>query len=234
MSLPKLEVPKYKMSLLSGEEITYRPFLVKEQKILLTSLQTGERQDALQAMIDVVKACTFDKVDSKQPTYEVERVFLFIRAKSVGEELPINVKCEECEKINPYNVQLIEHMKVTNNKKVEPVMLTETYGLVFSYPSMEQMKSLADIPTDDSMVFYMRLASLCMRGIIDGTEFVVTTDSTPAEKAEIMDTWGPLEFQKVQAFFDSLPAISYDIDFDCKECKHHNHLTVEGTDSFFG
>lgn len=236
MALPILEIPKYELTLLSGKTIHYRPFLVKEQKVLLTALQTGNRKDALRAMSEIAKVCTFgEAVVDELPNYEVERLFLNIRAKSVGEELPVNVKCDFCEEPNPYDVKLLEDMVVANaDAKAEPVMLTDTYGLLFHFPTMADTMAVSSLPTDDQLSFYFELAKRCLVGVVDGKDFYTSSDSTPTEVNVLFDRLDPTQMEKVQAFFDSMPMLSYRLKFNCKKCMHDNDILIEGTDSFFG
>lgn len=236
MALPILEISKYEMKLASGEPITFRPFLVKEQKVLLTALQTGNRSDAIRAMMEVVSVCTFNKLDlTKVPTMEAERVFLNIRAKSVGEELNISIKCEECETPNPYVVKLLDDMKtVVEYKKPEPVKLTENYGLIFSYPTMMDMLAVIDVSTADTLTFYFELGKKCLQGVYQGSDYFTATDSSVEEKNAVFNRLEPEQFKRVQEFFDNAPSINYELKFTCTKCQHENDITIEGTDSFFG
>lgn len=235
MALPILDTPKYELTLPSGQIVTYRPFLVKEQKILLTALQTGSRSDSLRGMMEVVHTCTFGSVNvNKIPTFELEILFLNIRAKSVGEELPVNIKCDKCGEPNPYDVKLLDEMTLDNYKKPEPVKLQDDYGLMFSYPTIVDMIVVSKVPTDDPTTFYIELAKLCLQGVFQGEEYFTAADATPEEKNKVFNQLGPTQYGKIVEFFDNVPMLSYNLKFKCKKCGHDNVTKIEGTDSFFG
>lgn len=240
MSLPILQVPKYDLELLStNKKVTYRPFLVKEQKVLMQALQTGGRKEALRAMIDCATACTFEEVDvTELPTFDLERLFLHIRAKSVGEVVPINVRCDACGEYHPIDLNLIEGMNVSNvDKKFGKLELTPTYGLVFRFPNVLDFAEASQLKEDgdiDAVDFYYRLAKKCLKGVYSGEDFFTSADSTEEEKDAVFASFGAIEFGKLQEHFDSMPQISYDLDFVCSKCKAENHMHVEGLDSFFG
>jgi hypothetical protein len=163
---------------------------------------------------------------------------LNIRAKSVGEEVPINVKCDGCGEYNPLDVKLIDGMQVTNtDNKFGKLELKPDYGLIFRFPNVLDMAEATQLKEDgeiDAVDFYYRLAKKCLKGVYQGEDFYSSTDSTEDEKDEVFEAFGALEFEKIQAHFDKLPQISYDLDFVCSKCKAENHLHVEGLDSFFG
>jgi hypothetical protein len=240
MALPILQVPKHELELLSSKKkVTYRPFLVKEQKVLMQALQTGGRDDVIKAVIECAEACTFGLVDvAKLPYFDLERLFIFIRSKSVGEIVPINVRCDKCNEYSPVDLNLLEGMKIANSDgafgKLE---IRDGYGLVFNYPTIIDMayaNRLQDAEDVDEVDYYYRLGKRCLKGVFDGEDFFTAADSSETEKDAVFDALGADEFQKLKGHFDSLPAISYDLDFKCIKCGTENHLHVEGLDSFFG
>lgn len=235
--LPVLDVPTYELELLSKKDkIKFRPFLVKEQKVLMTALTTGEKADAQLAIIECAKACTFGKVDvDNLPIFDLERLFLYIRAKSVGETLDVKLKCEECEAFTPLEINLLE-MKVANLDKVtSKIEIRDSYGFTMAYPTAAILNQVSAIAKDtNDLQFYFELAKQCLLGVYQGEEFFSAGDSTENEIESVLNALGSEEFEKVQSFFDNMPKVSYDLEFDCDKCGHHNHMVLEGTDSFFG
>lgn len=237
MSLPLLEVPKYELELLTTKKtIKYRPFLVKEQKVLLTALHTGERRDALLAMMECIKECTFGELDiGTLPSFEVERLFLHIRAKSVGEDLPLKFQCEKCQHYTEVTLPLLSYKIGNLDKITDKVPLSANYGFVFRYPTTaivakvaEKTKSLIDI------TFYIEIAKACLIGVYQGEEYFSTTDSSEEEKDRVMNQLSDEQFGKIREFFDQMPTISYEVPFTCTKCKAENKMVLEGIDSFFG
>lgn len=238
MSLPTLDIPRYEVELLSKKEkVKFRPFLVKEQKVMMTALQTGEKADATLALMDCVKACTFGEVDvDNLPIFDLERLFLFIRAKSVGEDLPLEIACESCKKSTPYTLKLLD-MDIANLDKItDVVMIEENYGLALGYPTAASMgKLIQDARNNEDLIFYINLIKECLLGIVkDGEYYPIEEGTTNEDINKLVDTFTTEQFDKVKAFFDNMPKVAYNIEFDCKECNHHNKIVLEGTDSFFG
>lgn len=235
--LPVLDVPTYELELLSKKDkIKFRPFLVKEQKVLMTALTTGEKADAQLAIIECAKACTFGKVDvDNLPIFDLERLFLYIRAKSVGETLDVKLKCDSCGEFTPLEINLIE-MKVANLDKVtSKIEVAPGYGFTMAYPTAAILNRVSAIAKDtNDLQFYYELAKQCLLGVYQGDEFFSAADSSEDEIEAVLNALGSEAFEKVQAFFDNMPKVSYDLEFDCGKCSTHNRMVLEGTDSFFG
>lgn len=239
MSLPTLNAPHYKIDLISNKKtIQYRPFLVKEQKVMLNALQTGERKDILQAMADCVSVCTLDDIGiDKLPVFDLERLFLNIRAKSVGEVLSIQIKCSDCKEYNPVDVNLVTEMKIANADHVSDgkVQIRGDYGFTMRYPSIVDVQKILElVPDANEMDFSFELAKICLVGIYQGEEYVTVVGATDGDLNTVFDALQSSEFKAVEAFFDSMPQICYDVNFTCNKCGHANTVKIEGTDNFFG
>lgn len=243
MSLPVLETPRYELELLSKKsKVKFRPFLVKEQKVLMTALTTGEKKDVRMALLECAKACTFGEVDvARLPIFDLERLFLYIRAKSVGEELPLRLKCEneECGEFNAYDLNLIDQMQIANLDKVtDKVELADGYGFVIAYPNAEILAVASEKAKDQNdLQFYIELTKSCLLGVYKGEDYFTVDPSDPAASADVervLDALNSEQMAKVQAFFDDMPKVAYSIEFTCTKCSHVNKLELEGTDSFFG
>lgn len=237
MSLPLLEIPTYELELLSVKKtIKYRPFLVKEQKVLLTALHTGEKKDALIAMLGCIKACTFNEVDiDALPSFDLERLFLHIRAKSVGEELPLKFQCEKCKAYTDVTLKLLDY-KISHLDDIKDrVPITGQYGFVFRYPTAEIMSKVVDkVKESTDIGFYYETAKACLIGVYEGEDFYSSADATEAEKNSVFDQLSDEQFIRIRDFFDTIPTISYNIPFTCSKCNAENTMTLEGLDSFFG
>jgi len=152
MPLPTLETPKYTLTLPSTKQkIEYRPFLVKEEKVLMIAQQSDDSNTMFRAMIDIVDACTFNKLlVDKLSNVDLEYIFLKLRAKSVGETVELNMICDECKHENPISINIDDIKVKYSRKKVEPtIQLTDDVGVVCTYPTVKSvMRVKKDDPTE--------------------------------------------------------------------------------------
>ena len=154
MPLPKLEVPTYELKLSSlEEEITYRPFLVREEKILLTAHE-GEQQDMIRAMKQIMDNCIETKINLDElPLFDLEYLFLNLRSKSVGETSDLLVTCKECNKENPISIDLSSIELQFPDEEIDPnIMLTDTVGVLLKYPTVDMLKYV-DIDIGETVDF---------------------------------------------------------------------------------
>jgi len=235
MSLPiVLNAPKYELELpLSKKTINYRPYLVKEEKLLMMAMESSDQKMILKTIQDIIDACTFGEIKAKHlPTAELELIFLKLRSKSVGETSVIGYKCTECGSTNEVSVNLndinIEQDKVVSNK----IMLTDKVGVMMKYPTTDDvMKVIGSGASDVSNTF--AVVGACIESIFDSENVYPTSESDKKDVEAFIDSLNTQQFNKIKDFFESMPKLKKDISFACTSCEHHNHVVLEGLQNFF-
>jgi hypothetical protein len=235
MALPILTAPKYDLRLPSnGKLIEYRPFLVKEEKILLIAQESKSSRDMVSAMKDIVKACTFDKVDPNSLTsFDLEFIFLKLRAKSVGETSSVKLKCSECSEFNPVDIDLdgVEMNPVSS----EPVniMLTDTVGITMRYIRVRDLANISDDKKEQSdLIIETVIASI--HSIFDDSGVYLTDDSSKTELLAFVNSLSRPQMSKIEEFIQTTPKVEVDVAFKCEKCEHDNEIKLSGIQSFFG
>ena len=240
MALPKLNVPVYEAVLPSTEKvIKYRPFLVKEEKILLTAMEDGNEKTIANAINQIIKNCVQGKINVKElPTFDIEYLFLRLRAKSVGEKVTIGLKPHPCPQNegelcnNTTEVEIdLEEVKVIKNEEHSPkIMLDDKVGIVLGYPdiSLLSMEKGSDAETG-------------MKVIKDSIQMIFTEEETfekgtfnEKELDEFFDSLNTEQFAKIKNFFDTMPVLKHTVKYKCTTCGEDKETTIQGLNSFFG
>ena len=237
MALPKLNVPKYKMKLPSdGRTVNYRPFLVKEEKLLLLATETGEQADLIDAIKTIITACTdIDKIDDLA-TFDIEFLFLQIRTKSVGESVELSVTCpDDGETQVPVTIPLSD-IKIKKDKKHKSeIKLSDEIVMKMKYPSMETFVSMNFIGDEEDFgpdqVFDM--AADCVESITDTEQVYDCTDMPRTEIVEFFEQLSSKQFLKVQEFFETMPKLSHTLKVTNPKTKVESDVVLEGLASFF-
>jgi len=234
MPLPKLKAPTYTLTLPSvDKKVKYRPFVVKDEQILLTAMESGDEESMLNAIRDVVQSCTFDKIDvSNLPQFDLEYVFLRIRAKSVGETSTINVLCPDDQKTYvpvTLNLEEIEcHVDDSHNNNIK---LTDTVGIILGYPNYEMIKGLAGKSLNSELVIDIVKKSILQ--VYDGDTVYESSDFTEKELDEFLDGFTTEALKKIKIFFDTMPRLRHEIEVENPETKVKSKVVLEGLRSFF-
>jgi len=241
MSLPIIETPKYEVQIPStGKVVSYRPYLVREEKILMVALESQDGKQALAAIKDVIKACTFEAIDPNKLTlFDLEYVFLKLRAKSVGETTDVRLRCEKCETYtdNTINLDQIELLWPNGKKEDKTVKLTDKIGLTLQYVTIEKMGNLnLDIKTNvDKMNVMSDMIAASIESIYDENKIYPTIETSRAELDKFIDTLNRTQLDAIEKFLSNMPRLEKKIDFVCskKECNHANSIVLTGLQSFF-
>tara|TARA_B100000035_G_scaffold263812_1_gene235628 strand:- start:292 stop:1014 length:723 start_codon:yes stop_codon:yes gene_type:complete len=238
MALPQLNTVNYDLVIPStGQQIKYRPFVVREEKVLLTALESGDAQQITNGMRDIVKVCTFNEVDIKQlAMYDLEYIFLKLRAKSVGEKATLLMKCQEdeCGHETPVEVNLDEVELVGDPKAQDTISITDKVGISFKFPTvgrMEEVMKGLDAKTNIDVVLGMMVASI--ESIYDEEKVYPSVDSTPKELLDFIESLSKQQFETVQSFFDKFPKLKKEIKWVCEKCGKENSVVLEGLNDFF-
>ena len=234
MALPKLDTPKYQLTLPStGEKIEYRPFLVKEQKIILMAQESQDENQILNAVGDLVNSCTFGIIDAKKsPTFDIEYIFLKIRSRSVGETTSINVVCPDDNKTQvPVKINLDEIELLTNKDHKTNIQLTDKFTLNFRYPLMSD---LYGIDANDTTETSFALINKCVTSIQYGDEIYNRVDMTDAELNDFLEQMNSRQFAEVMDFFNGMPRLRHIIKVTNPKTKVQSEVVLEGLQSFLG
>ena len=237
MSLPKINTPEYTLNVPStDEEITYRPFLVKEEKVLLIAQETGTEKSIYQAIKNLIKNCCFGKVDvDKLPMFDIEYIFLQIRAKSVGETTTLEVTCPDDGETKVKVEVDLTTLKVEMDEKHSPrIQLTDDIGLLMQYPNLGDVLAMGveeeKSTTIDKMFGMMQD---CMYQIWQGEETFDAMDYSNKDKKDFLESLNHEQFEKIQSFFDTMPTIKYVTEVTNPKTKVTSEVTIEGMNSFF-
>lgn len=239
MALPQVNATRYTMVVPStGKEVEFRPFLVKEEKILMVALESKDNKLIMRSLKDVISACTFNEVVVDElASFDLEYMFLKLRSKSVGETAKIAIKCEECDSSSNHNVNL-EDIKMDMSQDDKVIMLTDEVGMEFKYPSVNQMQNLNvenldELTPEQKMQATMDLVVLSIDNIFDADDVHAATNYTEKELVDFVDGLNSSQFAKVTEFFGNMPALKHNLKWDCKECGHSNDIELRGLQSFF-
>jgi hypothetical protein len=228
MTLPSLTVPTYELKLPStGEKIKYRPFLVKEEKILLIAEETSEEEERSLAVGQIIENCTFNAVKySEMAVFDVEYVFLKLRAKSVGEIVKIKVLCEDDKKTFASVKVNLNNVKVDKiDKGANIIKLDDSVGIVLKYPTMDTVVKGSEDFTD-------LLASSIM-SVYDKDTVFEKEDFSEDELKSFIESMNPKQYIKTKEFFESIPRVYIDVPVLNPETKVKTKQRIEGIESFF-
>jgi hypothetical protein len=231
MALPSLSAPEFFTTIPStGKEIKYRPFLVKEEKILLMALEGEDAKEINSAILKILKNCIIDDVDvNKLSTFDVEYLFLRLRGKSVGEKVELKVGHTKGDCTHQTEVEVdLDKVELVGEIKDGKIMLTDSIGLKIRYPSLSDVTANPNQDAADAM--YDMIAN-CVEYIYDDEE--VYGEFT---KKELQDWIGGLnasQFKKITEFYEDMPKVSHEIKWVCPKCGEEDSIILEGLDSFF-
>ena len=237
MPLPKINTPTYELTLPSNrKKVKYRPFLVREEKILVLALESEDQKQITDAIVQIIGDCLITKnVDvTKLPTFDIEYLFLNIRGKSVGEELEIMVTCPDDKKTQVPTMINIDDIKVQMNDDHSPdIKLDDEYSMRMKYPSMDEFIktnfATGDVNVDDTF----QLISSCIDQVYSEDESWTAADCTKKELTDFIESLNSKQFKDVEKFFETMPKLSHTIKVTNPETKVENEIVLEGLQSFF-
>ena len=238
MPLPTIVTPTYDLELPStGKRIKYRPFLVKEEKLLVLALETEDTKQISTAIKTVLKNCIQTrgiKVE-KLPTFDIEYLFLHIRGKSVGEEIEVNlIAPDDKETSVPVNIN-IDDIKISNNEKhTNKIKLDKSLIMEMKYPSLDEfVKSNFDFDGEVDMDQSFDLIASCIDKIYNEEEVWSTADCTKKEVKDFLEQMNSMQFKEIETFFESMPKLSHSVTFTNPKTKVESTVVLEGLASFF-
>ena len=239
MALPKINMaPKYSMTIPStGEEVMFRPFLVREEKVLMMAMETGDSKSSLTAIIDVIKACVdSDTINENNLTaYDVEFMFLQLRSKSVGETSKIGHKCEACEHENIIKVPLSEVKVMQTIEGMSDVIeLTPEISLKMKWPTYgELMNAGVDPEKMNELDSVFKLLTRCIDSVMTPDEQMKLSDESEEEQQSFLESLNGDQFTKVKEYVQNIPAVKYKVDIVCEGCGADIKTEITGIANFF-
>ena len=239
MPLLKIATPTYSMVLPSLEkEINYRPFLVKEEKLLVLALESEDTKQITTAIKAVLKSCVLTKGIKVEtlPTFDIEYLFLNIRGKSVGESIDVNIICPDDEKTSVKVVIDLDDIKVNKTEgHSNQIKLDENLMMELKYPSLDEfIKNNFDFNDQNAMEQSFKLIASCIDKIYNEEEVWVAADCTKKEITEFLESMNSSQFKKIEEFFTSMPKLSHTIKVTNPNTKVESEVVLEGLASFFG
>ena len=239
MPLPKIATPTYELVLPSTEEtIQYRPFLVKEEKLLVIALESEDNKQITTAIKAVLKNCVLTKgIKVEQlPTFDIEFLFLNIRGKSVGEQLEVNIVCPDDETTQvTVDIDLDDIEVERNDDHTKQIKLDENLMMEMKYPSLDQfIKNNFDFNESNQMDQSFQLIASCIDKIYNEEEVWATADCTKKEVNEFLEQMNSGQFKQIETFFESMPKLKHTIKVTNPKTKVESDVVLEGLASFFG
>ena len=236
MALPKLNTPTYELEIPSTDEkIKYRPFLVKEEKILMMALETKDNAQIINAVKDIVTECTFNKVNIDSiPMFDTEYIFLQIRSKSVGEVSKIKILCPDDKKTYAnVEIDLNEVAVQVDDGHTNKIELTDSMGLIMTYPNINSFTESGIQEINASNM--LDVIGACILQIYEdnGEKVYEAKDQTKKELIEFIESMNTEQFIKVQKFFDTMPKLKHTIKVKNPKTKKTSDVTLSGLSDFF-
>ena len=238
MPLPKISTPTYELELPStGQKVKYRPFLVKEEKVLVIALESEDNKQITNAIKAVLKACIQTrgiKVESL-PTFDIEYLFLNIRGKSVGEELEVNIICPDDKETQVPVVIDLDDIQIQRDEKHDnKIKLDSNLMMEMKYPSLEQfIKNNFDFEEGNQMDQSFELIATCIDKIYNEEEVWATADCTKKEVTDFLESMNSSQFKEIETFFETMPKLSHTVQVTNPKTKVKSDVVLEGLASFF-
>ena len=233
MALPKLETQVFELEQPStGDKIKYRPFLVKEQKVLMLAQESEDVKEVNNALASLIPSCTFEKIDPYSiPMFDIEFLFLRIRGKSVGEKVDLNVLCTDDDKTRVKTTLNLSEVNVNMKEGHTNIIdVTDKIKIVMRYPTLKDMVDMDGMQDINNVLLMMKK---CVHEILDGEEVHSRVDMSESELEEFFESLSGQQFEKVTEFFDTMPKIAHAITVKNPKTKKENNIILEGLQSFF-
>jgi hypothetical protein len=229
MALPKLETPTYELILPStGHKILYRPFLVKEYKILLTSLES-ESSEISRIVLELIDACTFNKINIRDlSNFDTEFIFLNLRARSVGEIANLTLKCTNCSHTMDYELDITKASIKKDPDHTNKIKITDKIWAEMRYPKFDEIMEIYKNFNNDKIV---GMLCDCIQRVY--TEDQYYEEFTKEELIEFVNSFSKEQFERLEKFFLTMPKVYQEIHKVCDNCSHENKVTLEGLQNFF-
>lgn len=237
MALPRIEYPIHTVQLLSIKEpVRFRPFIVKEQKLLMMALESEDLNTIIDAVKQIINNCVVDNINvDKLPLVDIEYFFLNLRARSVSENVELFFKCKnvidevECGMIVDATVDITKQVNIVNSAGSNKIMFTDKVGVLMRYPTIEQVKLIGD----QDLSAFEKLILDCIDKIFDDESVINSGDVTREELIQFVNDLPSQDYERLQEFVEAAPTIQYIGYHNCPKCKFSHKIVLEGLNDFF-
>jgi len=236
MALPVLTTPTYELVVPSTDKkLKYRPFLVKEEKILLMAMESGENNQIIQAVKEIVSECTFNQIDlGNSPMFDIEYIFLQIRGKSVGEISNLKLLCkDDGETYADVKIDLNDIQVSVDEEHTNKIELTDEMGMIMTYPTIDSFMTTGITKIDSSNM--LEVIATCILQIYDkkGEEVFEAKDQTVKELNDFIEQLSSTQFKDIQKFFDTMPKLQHTVTVKNPKTEVENTVVLQGLNDFF-
>jgi hypothetical protein len=237
MTLPSVETPRYELTLPSTDKVVqFRPFLVREEKVLLVAMESNNNTEIINATKEILNACTYEKLEiEKLPIFDIEYIFLQIRAKSVGEVAKFKMLCpDDKSTYTDVEVDLTKVNVQVDDEHTNNIVIDENrkLGVVFNYPTLEMTKAGFNIDeTDINTLFDIMTTSI--DHIYEGEKVYPAKDSTKEELKTFLESLPQKTFEKIKTFFETMPQLRHTIEVENPKTKVKSTIDLKGIRDFF-
>ena len=237
MTLPSIETPRYELTLPSTDKVVqYRPFLVKEEKILLVAMESNDNKEILNAIREILSACTYDSIDvDTLPIFDIEYIFLQIRSKSVGEVSKVKLLCpDDKETYADVEIDLTKVNVQVDDAHTNNVVIDENrkLGIVFNYPTLEMTKAGFNV-TDTDIDSLFEIMANSINHIYEGDKIYPSKDSTKEEMRKFLEGLPQTAFNKIKTFFETMPQLRHSVEVENPKTKVKSTIVLQGIRDFF-
>ena len=234
MALPQLNTATYELELPStGKTIKYRPFLVKEQKILMLAQESEDDKQVERAFSEIISSCTFEKLNPyEMPLFDIEYIFLKLRGKSVGDKITLNILCPDDEETRvDVDINLEDVGVLTSDDHTNEVELTKDIKIIMKYPTLSDMTGFSE---KGEVLSIFEMIKNCIQEIHSGEEIYNSVDISSKELDEFIGNMSTQNFEELGKFFETMPKLQHVIKVKNPKTKKTGEITIEGMQSFFG
>ena len=241
--LSKIDTPIYETKLISnGKTIRYRPFLVKEQKLFLMAAESDDSKETINTIKQVLKNCVLDDIDiDSLPTFDLEYLFMNLRARSVEEVVNLKYKCNNtikndkgedivCNGSVEFDVNLLEIQPTKHKEHESKFMLNDKIGISLKYPTFEMVQKYEQMEENEVMV---NILIDCIDFLYDDEQIYHAKDSSRKELEDFVDSMQQKDLEKIKTFFDTMPELKKEVHFKCPKCGYEEDIVVRGMQNFF-
>ena len=228
MALPTIAVPTFDVEVYSTKEtVEMRPFLVKEEKLLIMASESGDRENMIRSMQQVINSCSNGKIEAeKLPFFDLQSIFIKLRSQSIGNESEFNLICGECGHKTPTTLNLDDIKLNISPEHTNKIMITDDIGVIMKYPT-------SDILANEDMPIFDLVVS-CVDKIFTQDEIHDSSDYTTEEMEDYVDKLTSDQFEKIVEFFITAPKMFHNIEYTCPKCQAENTVVIDGVENFFG
>lgn len=250
MPLPKIDLPVFELKLVSlPQPVKFRPFLVKEEKLLLMALQSGEEDTIYKTIKQIINNCLVDPIEiEKLPIFDIEYLFLNLRSRSIGEEIETYFICRnvvgtqkneegvdvdvECKHMMPVKINVLD-IKPPIADLSPKINITNNIGIVLKFPTLQSFKPITDMANAENGEKVFDMIYECTDYVFDDNGMYYANESPKEEFIQFLESLTQEQFDKIIDFFEKLPKITYDTDHECQKCSFKHSLHMEGLTDFF-